>query len=281
MRRQSIQDIVDLLLVMQAGMTARAQPVQEVVTERVVGKQAVDIAADDPPVLGDGTIRALGQVQKGPVQRWSPSSPDMHFVAADGKAASALDAADLQERLFRAQRCLDVKPAQARGRRRRSLDAIGIAQRLAEHLKAAAETEHRAAPSDMGVEIDIEAGRAKRFEIGQGGLGAGEEHQIGIARQGRARLDEHDLDIRFGRKRIEIVEIRQSRQSRHDDLDGGGGTATSDDFEIEDVFGGEAGRLFEPGHDAQRRHPGALLDDGVGVVEEGGIAAEFIDDVAL
>ena len=91
--------------------------------------------------------------------------------------------------------------------------------RAAEHLIAAAQTEHTAAAAEMRDDVDIEARLAQRGEVGDGRLGARQDNEIGVARERLARPHPHELDARLGVERIEIVEIGDMRQQRNGDLD--------------------------------------------------------------
>ena len=70
----------------------------------------------------------------------------------------------------------------------------GSAIVAAEHLVAAAEAEHGAAAAEVRDDVDVEAGVAQRGEIGDGGLGAGQDDERGVAGQCGARADAHEID---------------------------------------------------------------------------------------
>jgi hypothetical protein len=64
----------------------------------------------------------------------------------------------------------------------------------------------------MSGKIDVPALGEERFEIGDGGLGAGQEDYIGISRKRLPALNQVHAHAGFEAKRIEIVEIRNEGQ---------------------------------------------------------------------
>ena len=107
----------------------------------------------------------------------------------------------------------------------RALDAGGIGDLAAEHLVAGAEAEDAAAAAEVGGDVDVEAGGAEGGEVGDGGLRAGEEDEVGVAGEGRAGPDADEFDLRVGGERVEVVEVGDVREDRDGDADraAGGG----------------------------------------------------------
>jgi hypothetical protein len=69
----------------------------------------------------------------------------------------------------------------------------------------------------MGGKVDVPALVAKECEIGEGGLGSGDDHQIGVAWNGPARRQEQQIDVGLGAKGVEFIEVGDSGQ--HQDHD--------------------------------------------------------------
>ena len=116
-------------------------------------------------------------------------------------------------------------------------------------------------------------------------LEPGQDHEVGIARQRRARRHQLEDDVGLGRERVEIVEIgdaaagaaRRSgsvarRAGRVRRLRGCRARATSS--------AGRRARGLEPGHDAETASPVRARDLGARRLEQRGIAAELVDEIA-
>ena len=71
----------------------------------------------------------------------------------------------------------------------------------------------------MGGQINVPSLGAEMGEIGDGGFGSRDQDQIGVAGQGAACLNNLNTDLWRGRKRVKIVEIRNTVQARHSDFD--------------------------------------------------------------
>ncbi len=68
--------------------------------------------------------------------------------------------------------------AEARDRARRAFDAVRVGDLAAQHLKPAAQAQHTPAPADMRGKIDVPAFGAERFQVGDGGLRAGQQDNM-------------------------------------------------------------------------------------------------------
>jgi hypothetical protein len=93
----------------------------------------------------------------------------------------------------------------------RAFDSLRIVDGAAEHLIAAAQSEHRAAAAKMRDDIDVEAGVAQHSEIGDGCLRARQDDKVCIAGQRCPRMDLDEVDGRLRIERIEVVEIGDVR----------------------------------------------------------------------
>ena len=88
----------------------------------------------------------------------------------------------------------------------------GSCIRVPQHLIAAAEAEHAAAPPDMGLEVDIPARGPHGSQIGHGGFGAGDDDQVGIAGNGLAQVQKPDGNAGFEAQGIEVIKIGNAGQ---------------------------------------------------------------------
>ena len=189
----------------------------------------------------------------------------------------------LDEALAPAQHRLDLEQAEPGGLSRRPLDPGRVGDAAAQHLVAAAEAHHPAAAPHVRGDVERPALPVQRFQIGTGGLAARQQHQVGVTRQRPTRRHEVEHDIGLGPERVEVVAVGDARQAGDDNLDGGAGRRRRRGrrgIEADAVFGRQEPRALEPGNEAERGPARLLLDDRIGAVEEGGIAAELVDEEA-
>ena len=71
----------------------------------------------------------------------------------------------------------------------------------------------------MRREVDIPALGTQLCQIGQGRLGAGQDHEIGVPGQRRAPGYHPELHVGLHDQRIEIVEVRDPEEHEHGNLD--------------------------------------------------------------
>jgi hypothetical protein len=112
----------------------------------------------------------------------------------------------------------------------------------------------------VGGDVDVPALGAQRRKVGDRRLRARQHDEGGITRQRRAARHEDDLDRRLLLQGVEVVEVGDARQHRHRHLEArprfrGGAVARADG-----VLRRQAVRLGEPGHEAEGRPAGALVD---------------------
>src|SRR3546814_17496268 len=90
---------------------------------------------------------------------------------------SALVAMGFDQRLAAFQHGLDLQQAEAFDGFRRPLDAMRLGDAAAEHLVAATNPEHTTAPPQMTGKHEVPALLTQEFQIGNDGLGAGQDDQ--------------------------------------------------------------------------------------------------------
>ncbi len=170
----------------------------------------------------------------------------MHVIAGDGLSALHMHRRFEAELLGGSKDRVDRKETEARAGAGRAFDAIGIGNGAAQHLVAAANAEDAATGAMMGEDVDVPAVFAQGGEIGAGRLGAGDEDEIGIARQGLAGLNQGHGDAGLGAEGIEVVEIGDARQARHGDVEAAP-LPRAHVIEGEGVLGRQAGRRRRSG----------------------------------
>ena len=91
--------------------------------------------------------------------------------------------------------------------------------------------------------------------------------------------DEAHVHAGLGGQRLEVVEVRDQRQSHDGDVDRAGHTPTGSVVQVQRVLGGHEPR-FEARDDAEHRHARARAQLGEPRGEHGLVATESIDDEA-
>ena len=227
----------------------------------VVGEQAMHIGADHPAVGGHRAVgRTVGEPRKWPRAIRPGRYPHMHLIAGKWRTV-ARGAARGFEALVGRQRRRDIEQAETFDRRGGgSFNAVGIGDRAAKHLIAAAKAENHAAAAPMRGDVDIESGRTQGREIGDGGLRAGQHDEIGIAGQRRARTNAHELDVAFRVERIEIVEIGDVRQDRDSDAHARVRLRRRTLLERQRILRRQQARIGKIRHQAERLPSGGLRD---------------------
>ncbi len=203
----------------------------------------------------------------------------MHLVAGERHAVGQARAGDRGEALLGRHHRLDVEEAEARHRARRPLDPVRVGEAPAQHLVAAAQAQHPAAPADMGAQIDVPALLAKGLQVVDRGLGARQQHQGGLRGDRRAGPDQHHRHARLRPQGVEVVEIGDARQHRHRHRDGTG-PARARAREPQHVLRRQARGVGEMRHEAEGRPAGPLGDHPHAVGEQARIAAEAVDEEA-
>ncbi len=110
-------------------------------------------------------------------------------------------------------------------------------------------------------------------QVGASGFAARQDDEVG-GRQGAAGLGKRHRDAGLEPERIEIVEIGDARQARHDDpvL----ALRASRRLEREDILGGQLAGIGEPRDRAEARHTGAFGNELLAGVKQLRIALELV-----
>ena len=132
----------------------------------------------------------------------------------------------------------------------------------------------------MGGDVDIPAFGAQHVEVGAGGFRARQDNHGGVHRDRLAGLDEDHVDVGLGGEGVEVVEVGDSRDSRHGDDDAPALAREIAVFQGHCIFRRELARVAEPRHHAQARQAGEGLDAFRGGGEQGDVAPELVDQVA-
>ncbi len=107
----------------------------------------------------------------------------------------------------------------------------------------------------LGEDVDVPALGPQRPQVGAGRLGAGEDDEVGRGDRPAGR-DELEADAGLEPERIEVVEIGDARQARHDDAERAR-AAPARGLEREHVLGREAVRIGKERHRAEAGDAGA------------------------
>lgn len=239
----------------------------------------MQIRAGNPTVGRYGTIRFSIDDREWPAAILSYGDAEVDLIAGKRCAVFRRHGDAVPHRLFRRHLRLDVQQPEAGDLRGVPLDAQGIMHLASEHLIAAADADDPPAPLHMGQKIGIPTLHAHIRQVGDRRFRTGQNHQSGIRRQPLAGANKNQLDIRFCRQRIQIVEIRDAGKDRYCDLQRGR-AASCQALQRHRVLGGQPPSVLQPWHDAEawpsRKTP-HRIDSGI---EERNVTTKLVDDVA-
>ena len=116
-------------------------------------------------------------------------------------------------------------------------------------------------------------------EVIEGRLRARQHHDVGIPRQRAGEGRHHEIDRWLHPERVEVVDVRDARQQRDDDLDAAArrGDPRAVAVEAHGVLGRQAARRFEPRHNAPAGPAGSPLDLPHAVVEPRSVTPKPVD----
>ena len=87
----------------------------------------------------------------------------------------------------------------------RPLDAVGVADPRPEHLRAAADPQHRPTGGGVRSHRDVQAPRPQPGQVSQGGAGAGQDDQVGV-QVARVR-DEPDVEPGLEAEGVDVTGV--------------------------------------------------------------------------
>ena len=164
------------------------------------------------------------------------------------------------------------------------LGAVGVADGAPQHLEASADAEDHASPLPAAVDGGGHAGLPEPAQVAQGVLGPGQDDHVGNTvprRQGLRPRHIAQVQLRDPGKNIEVRKIGQVGEADHRDLHRlsrgrpvGPGQLGGQGVLVVDI-------QLHIGHDAHDRDAAPLLQHLHAGVQDGLVAAEFIDDHAL
>ena len=188
-------------------------------------EQSVQIRAENPFVVRACPLRPLGvslgvsltpplaEVEGRPREDCALRATHVDLVTADGGVCERAAALDLRQVLLLRELRVEREQPEPLGDAGRALDAMGIADRLPEHLKAATYADDLAAVADVPHHGFCPALRSQPLEIGARVLAAGQDDQVGRWK-GLARRCEAQVHLRVGAKRVEVGMVADTRQHR-------------------------------------------------------------------
>ena len=130
----------------------------------------------------------------------------------------------------------------------------------------------------MGGDVDVEAGGAQGAEVGEGGLRAGEEDEVGVAGQGLAGADADEVDVGLGLEGVEVVEVGDVGEDGDGDAEAAAGRAGVARARARASSAGRRRAGSKKGTRPSGCQPVRAAMSGHAVGEEGGVAAEAVDD---
>ena len=181
----------------------------------IEGERAVAVAAGDAPAVEDPE-RSGGALDA------RPSHVDL--VALDGLTPSGRERSDVGDdapahahRSLRSdERRRHRQESEPRRHGHRRLHAVGIFQRVAQHLIPAAEADQRRPRSYGGDQGVGDAALAEPRQIRHRALASRHDEQVGADEMGR-RGGEPDVHARLAGQRLEVVEVRDPWRSHDHD----------------------------------------------------------------
>ena len=204
----------------------------------------------------------------------------MHLVPPDRPSAQALGAARLDEPLGASEHGIEVEEPEPRRLAPLALDPVWIPDDAPEHLVATAQPQQPAAPAQVRPDVHVPALRSEETHVADGRLRAGQDHEVGVARQGVTRRHEPHLDPGFGDQRIQIVEVGDTREHRDRGHEGRVGPGLGVAAHRHRVLRWQPVRMLEVRHHPETREAGPAADDLDAGVEEPDVAAKPVDDVS-
>ena len=201
----------------------------------------------------------------------------MHLVTGKRRAVGGRTAHRLQAFLCR-QRRYDVEQSKAFDRCRWTFNSIRVGDAASEHLVAAAKAENHSAAPPMRGNVDIEAGCAQCRQISDRRLRARQDNEICVARKCRAGTNPHEIDLRLGIERIEIVEIGDVRQDRDDDAHPRSGFRRPVLLKRQRILRWQRAGSGKVRHEAEGFPSGRLSDPLHARSKQRRIATKFVDD---
>ena len=133
-----------------------------------------------------------------------------------------------------------------------------------------------AAPRHMGGDVPVPAIFSKADQVGNGRFRPRYDHRRRPGGQSLARPNEDHVDTRFAGERIEIVEIGDPVEHGHGD----GHTAARaarHPLQRDGILRRQPRRVLQPGQHPERTPARMVGDRCQPVIEQGHVAAEFVD----
>src|SRR6266404_4878372 len=111
----------------------------------------------------------------------------MHLVTGNIAAGDEIVTMHFRQGLAPTEACRHIQKTEAVATAGWTFTALRVVETPAQHLIAAAQAQHRAAPAQMRLEIDIPTGGDEGLEIADRRFRTRQEDEIEIAGQGFAR----------------------------------------------------------------------------------------------
>src|ERR1044071_1062284 len=155
---------------------------------------------------------------------------------------------------------------------------LRIGDGTAEHLVAAAHSEHQPAAARVRPNIDLQPAGTQNLKIGDCRLGARKNHKIGVPRQSHLVLHRYHLNRGFHAQWIKVIEVGDARKNGNSNSDLRVASAWRWTIKTERVFGWQEIRIAKKRDEAQRRPTRRPRNCVKPLVKQARIAAEFVHD---
>ena len=227
--------------------------------KRVGNEQAMQIGSHDLPVGGNGPFGLPVHPGEGHRAIGAPGLAQMHVVAGQGLAMAAVNGLFGPQLLAGRQAGFHLQQAQPFNALRLCFDTIRVTDPLAQHLEPATDSQHMPSPAHMIIQVQIPPLLPEKLQIGAGGLGAGQNDQIGRG-QGLTSPDNADPDTGMGAQGVQIIEIGHAGQARHHHMHLGVRHVRCAAGQPQNVLGGQKMGRVKMGHRTKAGATGQFLD---------------------
>ena len=156
----------------------------------VLAEHPVKVAAHHPAIGAQGTFGLAIHRKEGMRPVWSFGSAKMDLVTLDHGAGGGVQGGRLGHALVSGHGGGEGQQAQTGNKAGLALDPVGVGNRGAKHLIATAEAQDLCPPAHRGGKVDVPTFGAEMREVGDGGLAAGQDDQVGLDRKGLAGFDD-------------------------------------------------------------------------------------------
>src|SRR3990167_928210 len=237
----------------------------------------MQIGAEHLTISAKATIGAAIVESHSRVQPRARADPSMNFITTDRGIFQTQLTAYITQLLLRLQHRAEIQKPQPRAGTRCAFQPVRVVNLRAKHLQPAADTQQLAAIAQMLIDSRRPTLLTQKSQIAAYAFRAGQDNQVG-RRNGLARADKGQLDLRVQAQRIEIGVVADTWQHRHHHLDPLGRLGAL--ANINGVLGLQM-EIHQIRQYAQYRFAGALLQPIQPRLQQGDITSKAVDHKTL